>query len=98
MTTNLVAATIEVGSWFGGPEAGLVGVAVASDVEQIANVYGTGGSVATTVANAKDHSLGSGTAQSWLYTLFGWVDPDAISGSLVDLDTVISDCEAFQAA
>ncbi|HCF99746.1 MAG TPA: hypothetical protein DEV93_04295 [Chloroflexi bacterium] len=78
-----------------GPEGGALGLSIANRIDVVANAYGTLGSVATTVADAKNHSLGSGTAQTWLYTLLGWVDPDAVTGSLVDADTVISDFEAF---
>jgi RHS repeat-associated protein len=81
-----------------GPEgtvlgAGLADAALTTPERWLANTAGTGGSAATTVADAKGNKLGSGTLQSWTYTAIGWADPEAVSGFLVDVDTVFSDYE-----
>jgi RHS repeat-associated protein len=89
----------------GGPVAleagvicGVVGYVGTTPLRVAANTVGTVASVSTTVADAKGGVTGTDTVRGWLYTGAGWLNPEPLSGTLVDADTVWSDLDSLQAS
>jgi RHS repeat-associated protein len=109
-TGNAISAILTYGAAgfagaAGGPVApeaailgGLAGYLGTTPIRAAANYMGTAGTASSTVADAKGGVTGTDTVRGVLYTAAGWADPEPISGSLIDYDTVWSDWENLQDA
>jgi len=83
-----------------GPEAaticGVVGYIGTSPLRLASNWLGTTATGTSIIADAKGGVTGTDTVRGSLYTAVGWLDPEPLSATLVDYDTVWSDWEALQ--
>jgi RHS repeat-associated protein len=107
---NTVSAVVTYGAAAyagaaGGPYAaetavigGAIGYVSTAPLRLAANAMGTVATGSSTIADAKGGVTGTDTVRSWLYTGIGWLDPEPLTGTIVDYDTVWSDWESLQDA